>query len=97
MNTPDTRAESGGVPGADKSRRRPVLKLKKGEHVITAFAQSASGPGWANSPVVVIVRGLDGAIRQEWIQPREQTREMVTLYPLSQAIHQAMTAAVQYS
>ena len=63
--------------------------------IVTAYAEGAAGPGWANSPIWVIVRGLDGSLRQECIQPSEQTRDMVTLYGVSQAAHAGMCAAVR--
>lgn len=68
--------------------------LDDGEHVITAYAQSASGPGWANSPLWIIVQAIDGTLRQECLQPDEQTKEMYTLYNISQAAHEAMKYAV---
>lgn len=66
----------------------------KGETVVTAFAERASGPGWANSPIWVIVRDLNGNLRQECLQPEEQTAEMAVLFRLSEAAHEAMTSAV---
>lgn len=70
--------------------------IKKTDHIITAFGQSASGPGWGNSPVWIIVQSrLDGSIRQECIQPEDQTVEIHHLYRVSQAAHEAMTEAVK--
>ena len=71
------------------------MKLNKHENIITAFAESARGPGWANSPIWVIIRCADGTIRQECLQPRDQTVLMRALYNLSQSIHLAMVAEVE--
>ena len=65
------------------------------KHVITAFAESASGPGWGNRPIRVILQDGDGALSQVWVQPQDQTEEMVLLYSVSQAAHLAMVAAVE--
>lgn len=58
--------------------------------VVTAFAEPACGPGWANQPVWVICRNHDGSLYMECIQPEEQTREMRLMYSLSADIHQKM-------
>lgn len=67
-------------------------KLRKGDKIITAYAERASGPGWANSPLWLIVCGADRELRQECIQPDEQTKEMHALYSASEAVHCSMTA-----
>jgi hypothetical protein len=66
------------------------------ETVLTAFAESASGPGWANSPIWVVVRkNGTSEYMVRCIQPGEQTEEMITLYTISQAAHLAMKKAVR--
>lgn len=71
------------------------MKLGKHDHVIAAFAEPASGPGWANMPVWVFVRDAqDGSIRRECMQPDEQSEEIAILYRTCAAAHAAMTAAV---
>ncbi len=60
--------------------------------VVTAYAQPAAGPGWANSPVYVIMEGEDRKLYQECIQPDEQTKEMRILYRLSSEITFQMQA-----
>jgi len=72
-----------------------IESIAEGETIITAFAESASGPGWANSPVWVIVRGIDFRIRMECIQPDDQSSEMRTLYGVSQAAHLYMTGTAR--
>ena len=72
-----------------------MIKFAKTDHVVTAFAESASGPGWANSPVWLVVRSqLDGTVRVECLQPDEQSAEMRLLYPVCAAANSAMTDAV---
>lgn len=65
------------------------------KYIITAFAESAAGPGWANSPVWVVVKDGNGQIGLECIQPSEQTAEIATLYSVSSAAHWSMTRAVR--
>jgi len=69
------------------------MRLKKGCHIITAFAESAAGPGWANSPIWIVVQDENKKIQMECIQPEEQTPEMRLLYAISQAAHFSMTNA----
>lgn len=69
--------------------------FKEGDSIITAYAESCSGPGWANSPVWVIVADGNRKLRQECIQPSEQDGFILTLYSVSQSAHISMTKAVQ--
>lgn len=62
--------------------------------IVTAWAESASGPGWANQPVWVLVRERCGKLRIECLQPDEQSRDIHTLYRVSSSAHDAMVAAV---
>lgn len=72
-----------------------MTKLAATDTIITAYAESASGPGWGNTPIWFVVRSrLDGKLRQECLQPNEQTDEMHILYGISQCAHAAMTNAV---
>ena len=70
------------------------IKLKDGEHIVTAFATRACGPGWANTPIWIIIRGADGKLRQECLQPQQQTFEMQWLFPYSSRAHEDMVRAV---
>ncbi|AIV88501.1 hypothetical protein [Burkholderia pseudomallei] len=69
------------------------LKIGKDERVITAFAEPAAGPGWRNQPIWVIIRDGNGQLRQECIQPEQQTYEMLLLYRASYELHSSMTMA----
>lgn len=62
--------------------------------IVTAWAESASGPGWTDQPVWVLVQERCGKLRIECLQPDEQSRDIHTLYSVSSAAHGAMTTAV---
>lgn len=64
-------------------------------HVVTAYAERAAGPGWANSPIWVIVRDGDKRLHQICIQPEERTAHLHYLYDVSAASHAAMKAAAE--
>lgn len=69
--------------------------IEKEDKIVTAFAESASGPGWANQPVWIIVRDKLGNLREECLQPEEQTETMQAIYKISQAVHQVMKHEVE--
>ena len=71
--------------------------LKPGDTLITAYAQPANGPGWTNTPLYLIVRGQDGNLREECLQPDEQPAEVRLLYDTSAALHEALCWAVYES
>jgi hypothetical protein len=62
--------------------------------IITAYAERASGPGWANAPLWVIEQDSNGKITERCIQPSKFTAEIHSLYDISQAAHIAMLNAV---
>ena len=70
------------------------MKLESTDAIVTAYAEHCSGPGWSNSPVWVIVRDLQGNLRQECIQMRDQTAEMRVLFDSSVAAHVGMCELV---
>jgi hypothetical protein len=72
------------------------MRLKKDESVVTAYAQPANGPGWANRPVWVVVRknGTDD-YRLECIQPDEHSVEMQCLYSIAALVQGQMTKAAE--
>lgn len=69
--------------------------LKKTDYIVTAYADTCGGPGWANKPIWLIVRDQDGKLREECVQPDEQTTEMHILYEVSETAHRAMTFAAR--
>lgn len=68
--------------------------IKKSDLIVTAFCQPASGPGWSNCPLWVIVK-RDGVLIEECIQPNEQSELMMHLYKLSSAIQTEMMFAIE--
>lgn len=74
------------------------MKLNKNEYVVTAYASRASGPGWANTPLWVVIRDrVTGLFREDCIQPEQQTAGMRILYNVSEQTHAAMVAEVALS
>lgn len=71
------------------------LKLRERDTIETAYAEYASGPGWSNTPLWVIIRDGNGELRQECLQPIEFNAEIHQLYKIAAAIQEAMTGAVR--
>ncbi|MFY8062194.1 MAG: hypothetical protein ACOVN2_00655 [Usitatibacteraceae bacterium] len=65
--------------------------IKDGETIVTAFAENAR----KNKPIWVIVRGADFKLREECIQPKNQTADMIALFNVSNAAHESMTSVVR--
>lgn len=72
-----------------------MSELREGDRVVAAWAESCSGPGWANTPVWVLVRRRDGTTVEECIQPKDQTEAMRTLHHI--AAHVARVLAGEAS
>lgn len=72
------------------------LNLKKGETIVTAFAETIRGSGFINSPVWVIIQDRDGNLRRECLQPSEQGPDTLALFRVSEAASKSMVAAVMY-
>ena len=71
------------------------MKLNKNEYVVTAYASRASGPGWANTPIWVVIHDrVTGLYREDCIQPEHQTAGMRILYGISEQTHAEMMAEV---
>ncbi len=73
--------------------REPKTKLGPDEHVITAWAESCAGPGWANQPVWVLVQDATGKLRIECLQPCHQSSDMLTIFGFSSLASIRMKAA----
>jgi hypothetical protein len=72
------------------------VKLDEHEYIVTAYAKPASGPGWANKPLWVVIGNKEtGKFREDCIQPMEQTAGMVELYDFSALAHERMTNLVE--
>lgn len=62
------------------------------EYVVTAFPDPANGPGWSNTPIVAVIQEYGGGpIRLEYIQPKDQTERMRTLYHIGAEVSEALT------
>jgi hypothetical protein len=70
------------------------ILLEKYEQVIAVIPQHAKGPGWANEPTWIVIRGIGPTYREECIQPEERTRELSALYNAGEAMMQSLIAAV---
>jgi len=72
------------------------MQIGKHEHIVTAFAEPASGPGWSNSPVWVIIKSTeDGTLRMDCLQPAEQTSDIAIMYSISSIAHASMVKFVR--
>ena len=77
-------------------RKIPLWKKRVGQDVIvTAYAQPCAGPGWGNSPIWVVVKNGDGKLREECIQPDEQTECMYKLYSVCAAAHSSLMYEIE--
>jgi hypothetical protein len=73
-----------------------ALKLDEPDHIVTAYAEKASGPGWANRPLFVVLRNsASGVYRVECVQPEDQPPEVQYLYEIADTVHRRLCAAVE--
>lgn len=73
---------------------KPLIRLARGEYILTAYCQPAAGPGWANTPLWVIIGSGGKPTRTECIQPEDQTPAMYHLYGVCATAHAALMGAV---
>ena len=73
--------------------KQPTPKLAKGDHVVVAWPEYASGPGWSNALVWVIVHDAKGNLRREALQPHMQDDEMRTLFAIGADCAKRLKAA----
>ena len=64
--------------------------ITKEDYIVTAWGEQIEGNGWINTPIRVIVREPSGKLRQECIQPDQQTREMRILFYVSHTVSSQM-------
>ena len=69
--------------------------IAKTDHIVAVVAEPASGPGWSNTPLWVIVQDENGKLRRECLQPEEQSDEIRLLYGVAAQVHRVMCAAVE--
>jgi hypothetical protein len=73
-----------------------AMKLKKYEHVVTAWAETPSGPGWSNRLVWVLIKdAAKGSFRTECFQPNEQTSGMLEAFDYALLAGSRLTLAVK--
>lgn len=71
-----------------------ALHLAPNESIRAAWCERASGPGWSNRIVWVVVMDGDQRPRIEALQPDEQTEEMLILFDVAEAAHVGLRGAV---
>jgi len=71
-----------------------VLHMKKGDTIVCAYAGSAFGPGWANTPLFVIIRSQTGGLREECLQPDDQPRLVADVYRIAAEVHKILMRAL---
>lgn len=75
-------------------------RLSKAERIVCAYAKPWRGQDlWLNAPLWLIVRGDDGVLREECMQPEEQSKDIQMLYATAAAVHAALLDAlhIQFS
>ena len=74
----------------------PLVRLSEHDRIVCAYARKASGPGWSNRPLWVIVEDrITGRMREECIQPQQQSDEMWRLYDIAHEVDCVLYAAVK--
>ena len=76
------------------SRPKNIL-IADGEWMVTAWAEYASGPGWINRPVYVLIEGRTGRLRVECLQPSEQSAEVQHLHRIAALVREEFMTAVR--
>lgn len=71
------------------------LNVKKDEHIICCYAEYCNGPGWSNALLWYLVKDVNGKIREECLQPQEQSNDVLTLFPVLAAAHGQMLKALK--
>jgi hypothetical protein len=78
-----------------KTTKPGLPTLDEWERVVCAYARKASGPGWANDPLYVVIEDhRTGKMREECIQPGQQNYEMRLLYNIAAQVDLALMFAV---
>lgn len=71
------------------------MKIKAHDHIIAVVAQPASGPGWANTPLWIILQDGNNHLRRVCLQPEEQSDGLRMLYATAAAVHVALVREVE--
>lgn len=70
------------------------MNRKTGGHVVVAWAEHCSGPGWNNQVVWYLWRDCGGRLTIECIQPGEQSASMWALFDVCAQASLSLTKAV---
>lgn len=68
-----------------------MIRLAANEHIVHAWGERASGPGWSNQPTWVLVREAAGKLRIECVQPQDLPRGSLDLWEISALVHAQMS------
>lgn len=72
------------------------MNLGPHDHIVGAWAEAPSGPGWSNRLIWVCIRSaLDGSHRVDAMQPEEHTPEIMTLFRVACAVSGDLLAWVR--
>ena len=63
-----------------KQKLCTALHMQPGDTIVSTRAERCYGPGWANSMLWVIVRGDNGVLREECLQPPSQPTLIRTMF-----------------
>lgn len=72
------------------------LRLGEGKRIVTAWAENCSGPGWKNQIIWVLIQEVSGLLRQEALQPEDQTAGMRALFNVSDSATRALVEEINY-
>lgn len=73
---------------------KKALNWRKGDFILSVRPERCYGSGWTNTPIWVIIKDINGDIREECLQPDEQTRDMRLLFDVLLTAHNAMINAL---
>lgn len=71
------------------------MKLQANERVSTAYAEYADGSGWSNSPIWVVISDNNGYLREECLQPEDQTEMMRRIYDVCHIVQRSLKQEVE--
>lgn len=72
------------------------MRLGEHDHIVGAWAEAPSGPGWSNRLVWVCIRSAwDGSHRVEALQPEEQSEEILSAFGVLLASSSLLLGAVR--
>jgi len=75
--------------------KNKIQKINKTDYVVCAYAQHATGPGWLNTPLWYIVKDENRKLREECLQPEEQSMELKKLYKIAEEVHKALVCEIE--